>query len=202
MWGKTLPMERAKNLILVSAGYISGENLLEFFKTVYQDNIFTTSLLFFRFVLCILQMAFAFFHILFFMMEHPPRYTSRSTYFTAFGISVITLAIGIWNIVYHAKYRYSPFYDIFFELLMMALIPLEAFLFVFYLKTDEALSQAQATLSGPAKNSYLASNVPFYPANSLNPQQSAATMLALNATREDAEEEGSTILVDETTTLD
>ena len=87
---------------------------------------------------------------------------------------------------------------------MMALIPLEAFLFVFYLKTDEeGLSQAQATLSGPAKNSFLASNVPFYPANSLNPQQSAATMLALNATREeDAEEEGSTILVEETTTLD
>ena len=73
---------------------------------------------------------------------------------------------------------------------MMALIPLEDFLFVFYLKTDEQcrLSQAQTTLSGPS--------VP------LDPQQSAATMLALNASREDDEEEGSTILVDETTTLD
>jgi hypothetical protein len=26
------------------------------------------------------------------MMEHPPRFTSRSMYFTAFGISIITLA--------------------------------------------------------------------------------------------------------------
>ena len=54
-------------------------------------------------------------------------------YFTALGISAMTASLGIWSIVYHAEYLYSPAYEIFFELLMMILIPLEGFLFVFYL---------------------------------------------------------------------
>ena len=140
-----------------------------------------------RFIVCILQMAFAFFHILFFLLERPPRFTSQSMFYLALGITGLTLGLGLWNIYYHANYLYNPVYDIFFELLMMLLIPLEGFLFVFYLRTDEhhLLSHPQATLSGPASNSYPASHY-----HTLNPQA------ALNATmRED--DEGTTILVEE-----
>ena len=135
-------------------------------------------------------MAFAFFHILFFLMERPPRYTSRSMYFLALGITGLTLGLGLWSIYIYARSLNYPLYHIFFELLMMIFIPLEGFLFVFYLKTDEGHSQAQATLSGPPSNSYLASNVSYYPSNTINQQA------ALNASmRED--DEGSTILVEE-----
>jgi len=70
-------MERAKNLLLVAAGYITGENLLEFFKSIYEGNTFSSALLFLRFILCILQLAFALFHIFYFMMESPPKFNSR-----------------------------------------------------------------------------------------------------------------------------
>ena len=132
-------MERAKNLLLVSAGYIAGENLLEFFRSIYLGSIFSSSLLFFRFILCILQMAFALFHIFYFMMQSPPKYNSRQTMIMAAVICGFTFVICIWNLVFMAEYLNYPGYEMLIEISMMAFISLEAYLFFSYVKKEEEL---------------------------------------------------------------
>ena len=98
MLGKSLTMERAKNLILVSAGCIIADNLLESFRIVESGITFATALNGFNFSLNIVQIAFALFHILLFMMQNPPKYNSSTTLLLVAILIAMTFAVSIWKI--------------------------------------------------------------------------------------------------------
>jgi hypothetical protein len=100
-------------------------------------------------------MAFALFHIIYFMKAIPPRFRPTTMLVIAIVLAVFTVAVNIWNIVYLGKYMKKPAYNILVLILGMIFVSLQGFLFAYYMKNEELISFQDATISGPPKDSYL-----------------------------------------------
>ena len=99
IFGKAFKLERCKNIILATAGFIAGDTFLNIIGSFVNAVAFTSALQTFLFILRIMQLAYSIFHIVYFMMSEPPKISGETSLLLATVVTSYTLIICVWSII-------------------------------------------------------------------------------------------------------